>query len=576
MSPSRRPLSVDRLARVLCLCLMLATWLPAWPAQSAANPTPSAGSPADRIPTEVWQVTWKASIDGNATTSELNLTRQTRINASIIVNFYADGTSEYYANEYTATYLYSSRWEYFCSYGGRQLNYDLFRVTDPGRYNGTGPIAANGVMPLRPVEYEGKWILPAINMSLGPFTLSKHQENQECKEPFYSSDRTDSNSHLYLDYVTYMFGSLTSDNNAVFESQLTTETPMETYDVPYTLDQQNYLRVERLKGQNLKVHDIEVTQGLQLNNTIPLVQGRSTIVRAYIDIGAAAGPIAKVGARLKVYGGGGLLGERWPLNKGGVISAKRTPDWHKFDDTLNFAIPWIWTQSPSLRFEVEVNHTRLLYETDYTDNKYSVELPLRDCQPLEIGYLPVRFAPPGVTPSSPDPAIAFAHEWMVRVYPVADDELLYQPLPGITWKRKIDGLTQSETLENGAVLLDSLDQLESLSTAPSSSLWAVAWLPGAASQWLDGMSATGDPWRGQRGGWRRRRPRGTSGRCSWPMRPGMRTARSIPPQPPAAITGSTSTPTTSSRSTAPRACSTSCRIPTCQPKCRPGSRRKPT
>jgi len=60
--------------------------------------------------------------------------------------------------------------------------------------------------------------------------------------------------------------------------------------------------------------------------------------------------------------------------------------------------------------------------------------------------LPIRYAPPGVTPASPDRDIARAHEFMRKVYPVADDELLYQPMPGITWNKPLDGETDEGCL----------------------------------------------------------------------------------------------------------------------------------
>ncbi len=48
---------------------------------------------------------------------------------------------------------------------------------------------------------------------------------------------------------------------------------------------------------------------------------------------------------------------------------------------------------------------------------------------------------PARTGTSPGP-----HEFMRKVYPVADDELLYQPMPGITWNKPLDGETDEGCL----------------------------------------------------------------------------------------------------------------------------------
>lgn len=49
---------------------------------------------------------------------------------------------------------------------------------------------------------------------------------------------------------------------------------------------------QRLQGRDLTVDRLEVTQGLQSTaNSIPLVRGRRTVVRAYIGIGDDPGPI---------------------------------------------------------------------------------------------------------------------------------------------------------------------------------------------------------------------------------------------------------------------------------------------
>ncbi len=448
----------------------------------------------DQALAESWLITWEASVEADAAEGAARIIRQTHFTASIVVNFYDDGTSEYYANEYTGTYLVDKRWEFYCTDGsGRNLYYDRIEILDPARYRGAGPAKPNQVMPWKPMPYIGTQLgLPVLDLSLGGFTIARHYEDQQCGYPLYTRDEVDPDGVDYLEYLpAYQMGGLISDDDGVFRYDLDTEVEVQDYGLRYPLRQRAHLTVERLSGRDLRVRDVEVTQGLQLHNSIPLVQGRRTIVRAYIDIGTDPGPIEGVTGRLRVYSGDALLGERMPFNMAGAISAKRSPDWQQIDDTLNFQLPWHWTLNNALRFEVEVNHTKLVAETDYANNTRSVDLPLTDCAPLQIRYMPVLYEPPGASPASPDADIALAHEFMRKFYPVADNELFYEGWVGMACRTDIDGDEDNPALAliHSQELLEALQKLLPLSNPPNvQGLKLVAWLPENSSTWLDGQA----------------------------------------------------------------------------------------
>jgi hypothetical protein len=458
---------------------------------AAADTCSTACCQTGQAPFESWLVTWDASTEGSGTSSAYDnrtVRRESHATARFVVNYCTDGTSEYYANEFAATYLVDVFITSSCSGGGGYSNHIRYEVIDPTRYDGQGPVTPNTVMPYKPYPLVGnQWSINSLNLRPGPLERYYLRDIIYC-DGDREHEYTTYDDYLYSYYMTsYVRSPFNSEDGPLFLYDVDTVFDVTEYGVTYPLHLVEHVRVERLDGLNLTVRDIEVTQGLQLHNTIPLVQGRRTIVRAYVDIGTEPGPVADVTGRLRVYSGATLLGELQPFNMAGAISAKRASDWQQLDDTLNFELPWLWTQSPDLRFEVEVNHTRQVGEIRYDDNTRSVTLPLRDCDPLRIGYLPIRFAPPGVTPSSPGADIAVAHEWMRKVYPVADDELLYEPRPGITWKNAIDGANPFETFGNGCSLLHELGMLMPLSSGIDESRRLVGWLPGSASQQLDGM-----------------------------------------------------------------------------------------
>ena len=484
--------------KVLCVLIILSLLGQAAPILarepiSVAGGAPAAQQPAearsgaDRIPAETWLVTWEASVEANASGNGVFVNRNTHANASIVVNYYDDGTSDYYANQYIITHLVDLRHYDPCSDGAGQSFYQFrAEVLDPTRYNGRGPVTPNTVMPYKPLKWAGnQWNINALNLLMGGLETDYYRENSGCGNRSIQRD----NDHDSLDFkfylTSYVLAPFNSTDGPLFEYKVDTTIQETDFHLTYPIRLKEYVRVELVSGRDLKVRNIEVTQGLQLNNDIPLVQGRRTIVRAFIDTGGEQQPVQNVTGILRVWDGATLLGERRPYN--GSITAKSMPDWHQINDALFFTVPWHWVQHPDLRFEVIVNDRWQINEINYKNNSSSVELPLRDCKLLKIGYLPVRYAPPGFAPASPGTDIAHAPEFMRKVYPVADDELLYLPMPGITWKTSLDGNTYAESFSNGQKLVHYLRQIYILSNNPGVER-IVGWLPANASMHYDSMS----------------------------------------------------------------------------------------
>jgi hypothetical protein len=158
-----------------------------------------------------------------------------------------------------------------------------------------------------------------------------------------------------------------------------------------------------------------VTQGLQSQaNSIPLVRGRRTVVRAYIGIGDDPGPVAGVPGYLQGFSGGTPLGTIGPFNPGGQIAARASPNWKNLNDTLNFQLPRQWTLAPSLRVLVHVNHTLFVDEINYNNNELDVVRATRECVPVDLGYASIKYDPGGQPPAEPGADIAQGHEFCGR------------------------------------------------------------------------------------------------------------------------------------------------------------------
>ena len=163
-------------------------------------------------------------------------------------------------------------------------------------------------------------------------------------------------------------------------------------------------------------------------NTLPLVQGRRTVVRAYLGIGQDQVPVPFVTGKLSGYVGSTLLGSVPPFNPGGRITAPVEPNWKQIEHTLNFELPDAWTLQPTLRLEVEVNPDHSVAELNYNNNKRSTLMTFLPCGSIIITYLPIHYTPPGgFSPADPSANINVGAEFMRKIYPIPDSGLKYFP-----------------------------------------------------------------------------------------------------------------------------------------------------
>lgn len=379
-----------------------------------------------------------------------------------------------------------------CANGG-ELGYEIRDwVTDPGRYS-SGPDRRPTIDPRR--RADGTWYIAdpfvtGFNYCSGISCTPRNFTTHHYIRYFYCDGSTSENSSdtegtgLPFGSVGEIDGDASGDVFTKHIRRVEGDDPLKitTWDVTVRL----------LADQDLTVERLEVTQGIQdVANTIPLVQGRRTVVRAYLGIGTEDGPVDGVSGVLRGYRGGVLLGEVNPFNPDGVISAYALPDWTDIDDTLNFELPNAWTLNDSLRLEVEVNPGHGIAETNYTNNKGTTDVSFRACNPLSIAYTPIHYAPPGgYNPADPDADIAQGHEFLRRVYPVANNGLAYIPWPGMTWTETMHTGAITNALQASEDLVNRLAQDFVLGFANSDIATypdrLVGWLPQGAGGQLNG------------------------------------------------------------------------------------------
>lgn len=185
---------------------------------------------------------------------------------------------------------------------------------------------------------------------------------------------------------------------------------------------------------DLSIAHIEITQGTQdLSNSVPLVHGKDTWVRVYLDVGGGVsfGPVTGTirfkysnGLPMATYINGAMTDVT--VKSANSIIAPVEPKRGNGNDTLNFLIPknWQWDDTPYIEVHV-INNDPVRKEIDPFGNNYSQLIPLNfgSAADLNIMFVPVTLYNPGMisqrctTPNISD--FWKVAKWVEKVYPIS-------------------------------------------------------------------------------------------------------------------------------------------------------------
>jgi hypothetical protein len=481
VNPNKRRMQRSRAIAVLLACLMIFAGAEGWFTRvDASEPDLQQSNPEP-----IFAITWTATANGFSDTTDnsgIRTVERHRIvmTGSSIERRYANGTRDEYPFQLTVTDDSETTTTGSCPGGGSFRSHEFRHITNPDRYM-LGPDRRLYIYDFQ--RADGSWYIEdpfekGDFYLMRPFTYRFDDDSVGC-------DGTSNTSSMSLDtvyysvvlsYPAYPNGKIAGDANGnVFTIDVQRQSPDSFVTSGATVHWT--VTVRRLLGRDLTVERLEVTQGLQDDaNSIPLVRGRRTVVRAYLGVGKDQVPINGVTGKLRGYTASTNLGSMHPFNPGGRITAPVIPDWQQINDTLNFELPYAWTQQPALTLKVEVNDDRSVTEIDYTNNQYAYFDTTLACRPLSIAYRSIHYEPPGgYSPSDPSPNIAAGQEFMRKIYPVADKDLSYQPWIGFKMKVNVNDTG------NGALLLGQLLTAWWNSSSPKPD-HMYGWLPSQAAK----------------------------------------------------------------------------------------------
>ncbi len=169
---------------------------------------------------------------------------------------------------------------------------------------------------------------------------------------------------------------------------------------------------------DLSIHGIEVTQAIQLpDNSMPLVRGKLTVVRVYVDLGPTEGPVE---VTVHIYGLDEFGQSLGALSQS--FSAPQNPNRNITSHTANFLLPTSWIDRGSLTltgFVKTVSYNQLESNNNnnwmarQTKTLHATEVPTIYIVPINCG---TRLDPD--LPSEDE--IIEAEEYLRTIFPVAD------------------------------------------------------------------------------------------------------------------------------------------------------------
>jgi len=219
---------------------------------------------------------------------------------------------------------------------------------------------------------------------------------------------------------------------------------------------------------DLQVDAIEVTQSIQCkdnpncpDNAVPMIAGKMTFARVYIKVSGSTQDVPNVSARAITKVGGQQL-TAWAINP--TITAKLIPDRAQFNDTINF---YLYGVSSSGTLEVEVNPFGTIPESNYTNNKKTVNLNFVTTPPLRIVPIWIYYTEGGHKEIVDGSMPGNLQGYLKKVLPVGDIQWYVPFFPVLTWDQAI-GPEQS----SWSTLLGKVNDLRNKNTSlPSDAHW---------------------------------------------------------------------------------------------------------
>ncbi len=212
-----------------------------------------------------------------------------------------------------------------------------------------------------------------------------------------------------------------------------------------------------LDRSGLRVRGMELTQGIQVfnepenprcnpipthedymfcNNSTPLVAGRHTMVRVYLDCDGRC-PQTDSTLRLRVFKDGlerATLTQHVPLGNVEAWDNQPLPNLQAdLANSVNFTFKPApqWLSGP-ITFKLESSPINLMRRTVEAQELGSLMREFIPRKPLRVAYLPIQYKGKTAQPAEN------VDYWLMRLFPVSEVEYFRLPVPDLVWEGDLD------------------------------------------------------------------------------------------------------------------------------------------
>jgi len=212
---------------------------------------------------------------------------------------------------------------------------------------------------------------------------------------------------------------------------------------------------------DLTIDWLEITQSIQTaSNDVPLVAGRTTVVRAYAKTDQPGGT-ENIHASLSAWQGGTQLPDS-PLVLGpNVISP--SPSRADINRSINFQLPESWLAG-QVTIEAKIDTNHVLYETNENNNTTSLTLNFNSIPSLDVKIIPIHYYHHG-NPNDYYPAVS--HDILSNdvwnIYPVDNVNISFH-----SQKTYYGNLND---VDDWIYILNAITDMKQSEGAPGSQIW---------------------------------------------------------------------------------------------------------
>lgn len=225
----------------------------------------------------------------------------------------------------------------------------------------------------------------------------------------------------------------------------------------------NYLPVvsSNRPAPDLIITGVEITQAIQdTNNTVPLVSGRSTILRIYAVSTNTSQPVSNVRVSVMASSADNLTLSQSPLTLSSTVPL--TTSRADYASTFNFQLPSSWL-SGTVDVTIRLDPDNTVSETNESNNTLTKRLVFNDVPPLQIKIVPIQYHNTKNGLTYPAPTQDTVSDWIMRTYPVHQVQ--------ISWHAPFSFSGDLTTSTDFSRLLNEVTSLKTTENAPSAQVY---------------------------------------------------------------------------------------------------------